>query len=328
MADPKLTQKQETAIDALVAYYVNNQGPIRRQLDSLHGFISDAESLSDLIHSVKKRMKDPTHLKDKLIRKLRDAHALGKDFSITSENLFTEINDLGGYRILHLHTRQMDRINRALLDVLSGEAQFTVIRGPWANVWDQESDTYFQSIGIATDYNPRMYTSVHYIVQPNSKAKVTIEIQVRTLSEELWGEVDHRFNYPHPIENVACSEQIKVLARVASSCTRLVDSIFASHEDFTTAKDASKSDAATATEQSINAIKAVLQKQRFLWSMLERATKWDLTETDLQLVFPNEARALVEMLWAREPMSRLLTGVREALGRDVKVTVAVEKNRG
>jgi len=43
----------------------------------------------------------------------------------------------------------------------------------------------------------------------------------RTFSEEIWGEVDHKFNYPHPIESFACGEQIKVLARVASSYTRL-----------------------------------------------------------------------------------------------------------
>ncbi len=81
--------------------------------------------------------------------------------------------------------------------------------------------------------NPRMYSSVHYTVMPNkTKANVRAEIQVRTLSEEIWGEVDHRFNYSHAVDSVACGEQIKVLARVASSCTRLVDSIFASYADW------------------------------------------------------------------------------------------------
>jgi putative GTP pyrophosphokinase len=192
-----------------------------------------------LIHSVKRRMKTPDRLKDKLTRKLRKAHEASKQFNITQENLFTEITDLGGYRILHLHTRQMDKINTALQEVLS-EAQCTVIEGPKANVWDQESEAYFKSIGIDTEYNPRLYSSVHYIVRPNSKAKVTIELQVRTLSEEVWGEVDHKFNYPHSVDSVACGEQIKVLARVASSCTRLVDSIFASHADWLAATKGSE----------------------------------------------------------------------------------------
>jgi putative GTP pyrophosphokinase len=184
-------------------------------------------------------MKAPDHLKDKLIRKLRKTQEAGEQFNITKENLFTEITDLGGYRILHLHTRQMDKINKALLEVLN-EAQCTVIEGPKANVWDQESESYFEGIGIETEYNPRLYSSVHYVVQPNSRAKVTIELHVRTLSEEVWGEVDHKFNYPHSVDSVACSEQIKVLARVASSCTRLVDSIFASHSDWLEAKKSSE----------------------------------------------------------------------------------------
>jgi ppGpp synthetase/RelA/SpoT-type nucleotidyltranferase len=180
-------------------------------------------------------MKSSVHLKDKLIRKLISAKEADEEFNITKENLFTEITDLGGYRILHLHTRQMDKINKALLQVLE-EAQCTVMEGPKANVWDQESGAYFRSIGIETEYNPRLYSSVHYVIRPNSKAKVTIEIQVRSLSEEIWGEVDHKFNYPHPVDSVSCREQIKVLARVASSCTRLVDSIFASYADWQEAK--------------------------------------------------------------------------------------------
>jgi putative GTP pyrophosphokinase len=232
MVETPLTEEQERHIDELVAYYVANDGLIGRLLASLEPFFSNPKSpLAPYVHSVKSRMKDPTHLKDKLIRELREAQESHTEFNITKSNLFTEITDLGGYRILHLYTRQMEKINAALISVFE-EAQFTVIEGPKANVWDQETAAYFKGIGITTEYNPRLYSSVHYVVGPNNKAKVTIEIQVRTLSEEVWGEVDHKFNYPHPVDSVACAEQLKVLARVASSCTRLVDSIFASYADW------------------------------------------------------------------------------------------------
>lgn len=232
MADFIPTANQKELIQGLVEHYVQNRGPVKRLLDSIHSIVPESESLKHLIHSVKFRMKDPEHLRDKLYRKLEKALSEGKEFGIDKDNLFMEINDLGGYRILHLHTSQIEQINAALLRVLRDEAQFTVIEGPKANVWDSENEEYFQSVGIEVEYNPRLYSSVHYIVQPNNKAKVTLEIQVRTLSEEIWGEVDHRFNYPHAIDSVACREQIMVLARVASSCTRLVDSIFASHADW------------------------------------------------------------------------------------------------
>lgn len=226
------TAEQERLIDDLVAHYVANQGPIKRFLESLHAHLSESDALTALTHSLKRRMKSEKSLKDKLIRKLEKDVKAGVEFHINKDNLSTEITDLGGYRILHLHTRQMDDINKALVQVLE-EAQCTIVEGPKANVWDKETETYFQSIGITTEYNPRLYSSVHYIVCPHkSKANVRVEIQIRSLSEEIWGEVDHKFNYPHPIGSVACGEQIKVLARVASSCTRLVDSIFASVADF------------------------------------------------------------------------------------------------
>lgn len=81
-----------------------------------------------------------------------------------------------------------------------------------------------------------MYTSVHYVIGSASRTTVTAEIQVRTLMEEVWGEVDHTMNYPHPVESVACREQLKVLARVTSSASRLVDSIFATVDDHQSSK--------------------------------------------------------------------------------------------
>jgi ppGpp synthetase/RelA/SpoT-type nucleotidyltranferase len=155
---------------------------------------------------------------------------MGDAFDVTPDNLHTRITDLAGYRILHLHTRQMGDINRVLLKLID-EAQYPLLEKPKARVWDDESRTYFEGLGIATEFNSNMYTGVHYVIGASSKTRVSCEIQVRTLAEEVWGEVDHSFNYPHPTESVACREQIRVLARVASSCSRLVDSIYRSYED-------------------------------------------------------------------------------------------------
>lgn len=72
-----------------------------------------------------------------------------------------------------------------------------------------------------------------YIVKPNnSKSDITCEIQVRTLFEEIWGEIDHTINYPHETESIACREQIRVLAKLVSTGTRLADSIFRTYDDY------------------------------------------------------------------------------------------------
>lgn len=241
MVSLDLSLEDERRIDDLVAAYQANHEIISRHLLALHAHISECKSLVSLVHSVKWRMKDADHLRDKLRRKILQAREKSEEFSVTAEDICTQITDLAGYRILHLHTRQMSLINPALLQVLD-EAEYRIVHGPKANVWDQETQKYFQGIGIEAEFHPRMYSSVHYVVQPSSKTKVTIEIQVRTLSEEVWGEVDHKFNYPYAVDSIACSEQIKVLARVASSCTRLVDSIFASYEDWQVTAEAGEAE--------------------------------------------------------------------------------------
>lgn len=225
----KIATKQIQQIDILVDYFVSHKGQFSVLLDSLHSNIEHSPTIKKLIHSTKSRIKDPEHLKDKLIRKAKEAATDKKQFLYTKDNLFSKINDLAGFRILHLHTKQFEYIDEELKRIFK-EQQWRIIEGPNARTWDDESRSYFESIGVETSANPNMYTSVHYIISPNTSSAITCEIQVRTLMEEVWGEVDHTINYPHKSESLSCREQIKTLARVTSSCSRLVDSIFATEK--------------------------------------------------------------------------------------------------
>ncbi|HEV2416653.1 MAG TPA: RelA/SpoT domain-containing protein [Terriglobia bacterium] len=190
MPNTNINADDEDLIDKLVKHYEDNQNLIARFVESFHahmlGAMVQPQPLSDLVHSVKRRMKEPSHLKDKLIRVLEKKHHAGEKFDITKDNLLLRVNDLGGYRVLHLHTRQMSEIDAALRELLD-VAQCDLFEQPFAHAWDGESRSYFESIGIKTEFNPRLYSSVHYIVQPRSKAKVTYEVQVRTLADEIWG---------------------------------------------------------------------------------------------------------------------------------------------
>ena len=187
--------------------------------------LSNSSDLATLIHSMKSRRKDRDHLKKKLSRKIERCQKEGAAFAITPDKLLVSINDLVGVRILHLHTRQIASIDPVLRQIFA-EQQYDLIEGPFARTWDDESRAFFTSCGIETQLSPTMYTSVHYVISSASRTTVTCEIQVRTLMEEVWGEVDHAVNYPVPSDLLACKEQLKVLARVTSSATRLVDSIF------------------------------------------------------------------------------------------------------
>lgn len=197
-------------------------------------FETDAENLQNrllangelrkLIHSLKWRAKDPLHLKDKLVRKANKAIGEGRAFAITAANVFDEIPDLAGVRLLHLNMRQMEKIHPLIMKVFADEG-YVVSGRPEAKTWDPEYEQMFRTLNLKVQRDESMYTSVHYVVKQNKTNRRLCELQVRTLAEEVWGEISHTINYPHETDSVACKEQLKVLARVVSGCSRLADSI-------------------------------------------------------------------------------------------------------
>ena len=178
-----------------------------------------------VIHSIKSRFKDPAHLDDKINRKAKSG------VIITSKNLFNEINDLIGVRVLHLYQDQFPIINAEIIKKIESK-DWSFVEPPKAYTWDPESEKMYKELGIETELRETYYTSVHYVITPNNPNPVSCEIQVRTLFEEIWGEIDHAINYPHPTDNIPSKEQLRVLAKLVSTGSRLADSIFRSHNDY------------------------------------------------------------------------------------------------
>jgi ppGpp synthetase/RelA/SpoT-type nucleotidyltranferase len=213
---------------SIVSYYTSSE--LRTTIEqtflpNLANTVRTHPLLKPHVHSVKFRSKDPEHLLKKLLRKKQKLQGSKR---ITADNLFRKVNDLAGLRVLHLYTRQIADIDAALKTMFE-ESHYKITEGPFARTWDDESRDYFSDLGIKIEKSPTLYTSVHYVIAPNRQ--FTCEIQVRTLMEEVWGEIDHAINYPDPSDSVACQEQLRALARATSSCSRLVDSIVASHAD-------------------------------------------------------------------------------------------------
>lgn len=174
------------------------------------------------IHSIKKRLKDEGHLKEKIERKI------DKGYTINKENLFLKITDLAGLRVLHLHQRQCKDIH----NFIKSNRNWRLVEKPVAYTWDPESVDFFKKLKIKTEIKPTYYTSVHYVIQPNNDENsfLKCEIQVRTLFEEIWGEIDHSMNYPDQTEKIATIEQLRVLSKLVSTGSRLANSIFKVHE--------------------------------------------------------------------------------------------------
>jgi ppGpp synthetase/RelA/SpoT-type nucleotidyltranferase len=230
MENQKLSKAQQNLVEGLVSHFETEKRLVATFGEQVLASLNQSIELGRLVHTIKTRIKDPSHLRDKLIRQMLRAQNKHEELGITKENILTRINDLAGIRLLHLHTRQISDID-PILRAIFEEQRYELAEMPFARTWDDESRAFYQAIGILPQESESMYTSVHYLIGSASKTPVTCEIQVRTLAEEVWGEVDHAINYPRPVDHVACREQIRALARATSTVTRLVDSIFTTYND-------------------------------------------------------------------------------------------------
>ena len=226
-------------IDNLIDLYKEHRHEYERFLDGVRSFFLHEPSLNKMplpiIHSLKWRLKDLEHLRDKLQRKL------DKGEDVNEVNLFGKITDFAGIRVLHLYLGQFIYIHQAIMKMID-DGEWRLVEDPVANTWDPESEKFFQDVGLECNRRDTYYTSIHYLVKPNNdRNHVCCEIQVRTLFEEIWGEIDHSINYPHPTESIACKEQLRVLAKFISTGTRLADSIFKSLEEYNSKKNGGNS---------------------------------------------------------------------------------------
>jgi len=220
---------REDRIQSGIDSYKDNIFSIEQFLKRIYNFFSDHPELNEgllpIIHSIKYRLKSEEHLVEKINRKWEMYDG------IDSFNIFDVITDIAGVRILHLYQAQFPKIHQEILNQID-EKEWYFFESPKAYTWDPESKAFYQGLNINCEVKDTFYTSIHYIVKPRENSPIKCEIQVRTLFEEIWGEIDHFLNYPNQTQSIACREQLRVLAKLSSTGTRLADSIFLSHEEY------------------------------------------------------------------------------------------------
>ena len=230
MPKPTLNRRDLLGIERAVKRFAENQSHFQAFAQALMAYFVNHAELARYIHFISCRIKDPGRLREKLVRKALAAKHELRDEIIDESNLFDRVPDLAGIRIIHLHTEQMREIHPLILAVLA-EQQLRLAEKPTANCWDVEYERFFQELGMRTRSSDSMYTTVHYVIVANQRTRIACELQVRTLMDEVWGEVSHRVNYPGESPSATCRDQLKILARLTSACTRLVDSIFKAHHE-------------------------------------------------------------------------------------------------
>lgn len=232
MRQPRLTISDKEQISEAVNYFSEQRHLFETFSKTLMSVLVEDPRLRPYIHFIKYRVKDPEHLRRKLCDLGIDAKKRGRRPKITAKNLFINVGDLAGVRLLHLHTEQVIQMAPIILSILR-EHKCRLIGEPEAICWDLENAKLYKSWGFKPVSRESMYTSVHYLVEANQKTKIRAEIQVRTLMEEVWGEVSHKVDYHNMSTNQFCKDQLSVLARLTSGSTRLVDSIFRSYKEGT-----------------------------------------------------------------------------------------------
>lgn len=198
-----------------------------RFLNGVHERFKTEFSLVDpsnpIIHSIKLRTKSENSLRDKIARKYKE-----NKYTNTSQ-FFDVFNDLIGIRILLLFHSHVEEIHQ-FINKVNGD-DWKLSEEPKAYTWDPANKALFESFGLKTELKESSYTSVHYVVMPNKTANFpSCEIQVRSLFEEIWGEIDHKINYPYKTDLLDCQEKLLALSRLISAGAKLADSIYSSYK--------------------------------------------------------------------------------------------------
>ncbi len=166
----------------------------------------------DAVHSVRMRLKEVSHLLEKIVRKRR----ANPERDITLASFEEEIQDLIGVRVLHLYKDEWVAVHRHIMD------HFELAEKPKAYIREGDAVITLQDEGCDISPHPAGYRSVHYIIRQGiGKTPFVAEVQVRTLFEEAWSEVDHDVRYPHLRDSPVVSQFLMTFNRLAGSADEM-----------------------------------------------------------------------------------------------------------
>ncbi|EQB86021.1 hypothetical protein M918_16370 [Clostridium sp. BL8] len=172
------------------------------------------------IHSVKSRVKDSEHLIEKIIRKTASRkETYGIDFQFTPENYKDQITDLIGVRAIHIFKEDWEDIHNFISNT------WKVIEIT-ANVREGDDTGRFEELDIEINSRKTGYRSVHYLIESfPTNQRVIAEIQVRTIFEEGYGEIDHQLRYTRDEIPEVLALNLLLLNRIAGSSDEMASVI-------------------------------------------------------------------------------------------------------
>lgn len=167
------------------------------------------------VHSVRMRVKEPEHVVEKIIRKTVARPSL----KITPKNYTKKLTDLVGLRALHLFKGDWLAIHDFV------KKTWDLKEVPRANVRRGDStqllDGYRKAECRVVEHRFG-YRSVHYLLRAQpARSEEVLELQVRTIFEEAWSEIDHRVRYPAQASPAVLNEYLVMFNRYAGSADEM-----------------------------------------------------------------------------------------------------------
>ena len=186
--------------EAILISFLNEKKKYKKLAEYIVQLIQDdPSSPKESFHTIIYRIKDELRLIEK-INRLNEELEAGVPL-ITEKNYQARVGDLLGVRIICLRLSDVEKVE-AYLKLLSEENILSFVKGPDRKrsfvLPVNPGDSIPDDIGLG--YSG--YSSIHYQIElgENSDAPpefkgLLFELQLRTILEEAWSEIDHKYRY-------------------------------------------------------------------------------------------------------------------------------------
>ncbi|QOW21345.1 hypothetical protein [Novilysobacter avium] len=252
--DEETWQKSGCDWDELLAIRADHAAQSKVFSESAALYVNIIQNIPG-VHSVRWRVKQPEHLLEKIIRK--KAAGEEKYGDVRADNYYEIVTDLIGIRALHLFKDDCFEINEAIASTWSPvEKPIAYIR----NGDPEDLVQRYRNHGLEVKVHPAGYRSVHHVIssQPTNR-KLYVEVQIRTIFEEGWSEIDHKIRYPNFSNNELVGYFLTIFNRMAGSADEMgsfVTGLAASIQDY----QLQIAQASRERDESLESMEAIIQE--------------------------------------------------------------------
>lgn len=186
--------------EAILISFLNEKEKYKELGEYITQFIQDdPSSPKESFHTIVYRIKDHGRLIEKIDIQ---NNALGEgEERISKGNYQVKIGDLLGVRIICLRLSDVEKVE-SYLHLLSEDKIVNFVKGPVQKRSFILPVDPGETISDGLDITYSGYSSIHYQIElgPNSDVpprleNLRFELQLRTILEEAWGEIDHKYRY-------------------------------------------------------------------------------------------------------------------------------------